>query len=220
MSRSRVAGPLRVRARRLAPVLLLIAVALAGCGGAQDTDNQLHGFVRSPPQRVGAVALPDVARHAPAPLALRARPGQLLLVYFGYTFCPDICPTTLADLHDALGRLTPAQRSRVAVAMVTVDPHRDTPKVLNGYLSHFFASWHALRTTSPATLRRAERAFGARSHIGPKDRHGDYSVSHTAEVYAVGPDGVVRVEWPFGTASADIAADLRTALAREAQPST
>lgn len=190
----------------------VVAAALAGCGG--DDTTTLNGFTRTPPARVAAVGLPDVAPGAGGrTMPFRADRGGLLLAYFGYTYCPDICPTTLADVRRALERLPAAERRRVAVAMTTVDPARDTRKVLNGYLSHFLPSWHALRTTDPAALRRAEEAFGVRHEIGPKDARGEYDVSHTAVLYAVDDQGVVRVEWPFGTESDAIASDLRTLLA-------
>ncbi len=193
----------------------VIAAALAGCGGDDDTTT-LNGFTRTPPARVAAVGLPDVAPGAGGrTMAFRAGRGGLLLAYFGYTYCPDICPTTLADVRRALERLPASERRRVAVAMTTVDPARDTRRVLNGYLSHFLPSWHALRTTDPAALRRAEEAFGVRHEIGPKDARGQYDVSHTAVLYAVDDRGVVRVEWPFGTESDAIASDLRALLAEQ-----
>jgi len=201
--------------------ILAIAAALAGCAGGDDDQNRsLNGFTRTPPARVASAGLPDVSPKADGErLAFRAQPGGLLLAYFGFTFCPDICPTTLADVRRALDRLPAADRRRVEVAMATVDPQRDTRKVLNGYLSHFFPNWHALRTTDPAALRRAEKAFGAAHEIGPKRAGGEYDVSHTASLYAVDDRGVVRVEWPFGTEADAIAADLR-ALLRDPQPAT
>lgn len=211
------------RARRLIAAActgLAIAATVAGCGGNDDAPT-LNGFTRTPPARVGAVGLPDVAPGAGGrTLRFRAERGGLLLAYFGYTYCPDICPTTLADVRRALDRLPAAQRRRIAVAMTTVDPGRDTGEVLNGYLSHFLPAWHALRTTDPAALRRAESAFGVRHEIGPKNADGEYDVSHTAVVYAVDDRGVVRVEWPFGTSSDAMATDLRTLLTRQPTPQT
>ncbi len=147
--------------------------------------------------------------------ALKPPSAKLLLVYFGYTSCPDVCPTTLADIRNATDKLTPAQRKRVEVGMVTVDPKRDTSKALPEYLGHFFPGGvvHAYRTTDPARLSRAEKAFGAMHEIGTLKKNGDYLVAHTAITYVVGSNGDVLVEWPFGTLSADIAFDLRRLLA-------
>lgn len=221
-------GTIRASRRRhavagaLAMLACAAATGVAGCGGDDRTPPRggsagtLNGVTRDPPLRVGSVALPDAAPgRGGSEMAMKAGSGGLLLVYFGYTMCPDICPTTMADLKGALRRLPAGERRRVAVAMVTVDPRRDTAAVLNGYLSHFFTRWHTLRTTDPAALRRAERAFRASHAIGRPDADGNYDVSHTAQVYAVDQDGTVRVEWPFGTASDLVAADLRAVLARE-----
>lgn len=191
----------------------LAAVALMGCGGSDATQQKLHGFVRTPPLRVGDVALPDVAPGGRTRSPMRAAPDGLLLVFFGYTFCPDVCPTTLADLRTALGQLPRDERRQIEVALVTVDPARDTPKALNRYLGHFFGSWRALRATDPAQLRRAERAFNATHRLGPKDQDGNYEVAHTAMTYVVDRAGLVRIEWSFGMSSADMAADLRSVLA-------
>ena len=212
----------RRRRRAAAGVLATFAVAaagVAGCGDGATADRTggtrtLNGVTRTPPLRVAAVSLPDRSPAGRgAAMTMTAKRGGLLLVYFGYTMCPDICPTTLADVREALSRLPAGQRRRVAFAMVTVDPRRDTAAVLNGYLSHFFRSWHALRTTDPAALRQAERAFRASHELGTPDQDGNYDVSHTAQVYAVDDRGTVRVEWPFGTGSGPIAADLRAVLA-------
>ena len=194
--------------------------ALAGCGGtttSSTTTNGLRGFTSDPVQRVGGVRLPDVSPKGDGtPMAFRAPAGGLLLAYFGYTSCPDVCPTTLADVRQALEKLPADQRRRVSVAMVTVDPRRDTAAQLNGYLRHFFPRWHALRTTDPVALRRAERPFGAAHRIGPTKNDGTYDVEHSAVLYAVDDRGVVRVNWAFGTPSADIASDLRLLLSGRA----
>lgn len=199
---------------RLAAALAAIAAvaALSGCG-EDDKQSTLNGFTREPPPQVGAARLPDVSpwgrgRQA----AFRAERGGLLLTYFGYTSCPDVCPTTLADTRRALERLPSGERGRVEVAMVTVDPRRDTSRALNGYLSHFFHRWRALRTGDARALAHAERAFGARHELGRANSRGDYEVSHTAALFAVDDSGVVRVEWPFGTEAEAIASDLRALL--------
>jgi protein SCO1 len=204
--------------------LALAAAGLTGCGDdstttSRDGTRTLNGVTREPPLRVGGVSLPDRSPQGRgAAMAMKAKRHGLLLVYFGYTMCPDICPTTLADVRGAVQRLPAAQRRRIEFAMVTVDPRRDTAAVLNGYLSHFFRSWHSLRTTDAVALRRAERAFRAHHVLGKPDRQGSYDVSHTAQVYAVDGSGTVRVEWPFGTGPAPMAADLRAALAGQRGP--
>lgn len=192
--------------------ILLLTALLTGCGGAAAPAKKLHGYVRAPSLEVGEVTLPDVAPGGERRSAMRAAPNGLLLVYFGYTSCPDVCPTTMADLRAALERLPADLRGRIQVGMVTVDPRRDTPRALNAYLGHFFASWRALRTTDPAELARAELAFQTTHRLGAKDAGGNYEVTHTSVVFAVDPAGRVRVEWPFGTKPEAIASDLRAVL--------
>lgn len=203
----------RVGAAALAAAACL---AFAGCGGDAD-GQQFNGATRSPASQVGDVELPayeDGARKA-TPAAMRADDG-LLLVYFGYTSCPDICPTSMADLGAAIEKLPQSERRRLEVGMVTVDPKRDTGAVLNGYLGHFFpgVTTFAYRTTDTAALARAEEAFGASHELGEPNAKGAYDVSHTAQIYAVDRTGAVVVEWPFGTKPDAIADDLRTLLDR------
>lgn len=202
----------RPRVRAAVSSILVLAALLIGCGGSAPPQPKLHGYVRVPSLEVGDVTLPDVAPGGRQRSAMRAAADGLLLVYFGYTSCPDVCPTTMADLRAALGRLPAALRDRVQVAMVTVDPRRDKPRALNDYLGHFFATWRALRTNDADELANAERAFQTTHRLGAKDADGNYEVTHTSVVFAVDPTGRVRVEWPFGTKPEAIASDLRAVL--------
>ena len=188
------------------------AAAAAGDGPS----GKLRGFVMSPAPEVGSFSLPD-ATQGGAPLALTAAPGGLMLVYFGYTACPDICPTTLSDLGVALRRLgKPAER--VDVAMVTVDPERDTADVLDGYVGHFITrGHHALRTDDPSELARVANAFGARYEVR-KEADGAVEVGHSALVYAVDDRGIVQVAWPFGMSSRAVTKDPRVLLRDQNAP--
>jgi len=206
------------RVRRAGPVLVgLLVAVLAACG----TEPTLNGIVRSEPLDVSGVTLADVTRAesrggglvtAEGRLSMRAAEGRLLVVYFGFLNCPDVCPTTLADLRSALGRLTEAERDRVDLAFVTVDPERDGPDELAAYLRHFAPRHHALRDDE-AELSAALDAFLASAEVRV-DSDGDVEVAHTAVLYAVDAAGLVVLEWPFGTSPAALADDLRVLLAR------
>jgi protein SCO1/2 len=208
--------------------LVGLLVAASACGaddasvtGTEETvesaDGALNGLVRPEPLQVGAITLPDVTVGTPeAPFAFKAAPGELLIAYFGYTSCPDVCPTTLADLKVAREELG-ADADKVDLAMVTVDPERDTAAVLSGYLGSFADRYHAIRTTDPAALQAAEDAFGSSSSVTIAD-DGKVEVAHSATTYVVDENGVVLVEWPFGLGSAEMAADLRALL--DAQEAT
>jgi protein SCO1/2 len=188
----------------------LAAVALSMLLAACDSEPaELAGYVREPFPAVGGVALPDESRGGEA-FPMQAEPGEILVVYFGYTSCPDICPASMADVRTALGDLGDLA-DRVAVAMVTVDPDRDTPEVLTGYVQSFVPGSHALRSEEDPPLRRAADLFGASYDVTLAD-DGTVEVGHTASLYAVDDAGLLRVTWPFGTPAADLASDLRILL--------
>lgn len=191
-------------------VAVSTALALAGCSSDDDQEG-LNGMTRQPKTEVGNVSLPNTNRESSNQAGrLRGSGDGLMLVYFGYTDCPDVCPTTLADIRLALEGLSKGEREKIQVGMVTVDPKRDSARVLNGYLGHFFpvSQVSSFRTTDPGRLSRVEKLFGASHRLGRPDRDGRYDVDHTALTYAVDSDGVVQVEWPFGTKPEDIRSDL------------
>lgn len=203
-----------------AALALTILVLAPACGSdeGQSTDttatadsNDLVGVTREDPIDVSAVTLPEERPgEDPVPFTMRAADGELLLVYFGYTSCPDVCPTTLSDVKGALAELGP-DADAVTLAMTTVDPQRDTAEVLDGYLDHFLDRYHVLRTTDPDELAAAEEVFGASSSVTTND-DGVIEVSHTGTLYAVDDQGTLLVEWPFGTPRDALVADLRILL--------
>jgi protein SCO1/2 len=194
--------------------LLALATFLVGCAGS----DTLNGVVRADALQVGHIALPDVTspdhlaggRIEDGRLIMQAREGRLLVVSFGFLNCPDVCPTTLADIRTALGRLDEDTRTRVDVVFVTVDPDRDGPEELAAYLRHFAPRHHALRTTGPE-LDPAMEAFLASASVEVA-ADGSVEVAHTAVLYAVDADGRVVVEWPFGTSATALAEDLALLL--------
>jgi protein SCO1/2 len=113
--------------------------------------------------------------------------GQWRLMYFGYTHCPDACPTTLSKLGAALDKLPPPDRARIRVLFVTVDPARDTPGVVGDY-AHAFGPEFTGLTGTPAELAPVEDEF----HVYAR-RHdlagGDYAMDHSSIIYVMGPDG-------------------------------
>lgn len=192
--------------------VVLAAVTVSACG--DDGGGSLAGAVRTPSLDVSAVTLPEVASGG-EPLAMHAPAGELYVVYFGYTSCPDVCPTTMNDIAVALGDLPNALAERATVAMATVDPERDTDEVLTGYLDHFFDRSLALRTTDPGELEAAARAFGVQWEIEDHAPGEAYEVAHTAVTYVVDDAGTVAVEWPFGFDSESMTSDLRILLEEE-----
>lgn len=210
-----IVNPRRDRMRTVGlTVIVLAAMAMAaacGDGSASPTlgdDDAVVGQQLPTESMIGSyvgdVALPD-ASTGRTPYPLVAEPGDVLLVYFGYTACPDVCPTTLSDLRAALRDLGD-DASRVDVAMVTIDPERDLDAGFSAYLSSFIPEGHALRANNDAELRTAADAFDATYsvvHTGD-----DVEVEHSAYVYAVNDAGEIVAVWSFGAEPADIAADL------------
>lgn len=196
---------------RLVCLLALVAGALAACSsGAPQT---LQGIERTPAIEVAGAALPDATTGEP--FELRGAPGGLLVVYFGYTSCPDICPTTMSDLQVAIGDLDAARAARVQVAMATVDPERDSRDLLRQYIAHFFSDGHALRTDDPTVQVSVQQTFGVAVEIAPHQPGEDYEVGHTAVAYVVDDTGRVAVEWPFGMKPDAMTADLKLLLATD-----
>ena len=138
--------------------------------------------------------------------------GRASLIFFGFTFCPDVCPTTLADLRAALDQLEPATRERVEIAMVTVDPERDTADVLPGYVRSFLPDAVALRTGSDSDLQAVADAFGVTYEVTKTDD--GVEVIHTGSVYAVAPNGDLLISWPFGVTPEDLTKDIQILLGR------
>ena len=180
--------------------------------------DELQGLVRDDPLEVGQIVLPAAATGEPLavaaadapPRAMVAEEGSLLVAYFGYLSCPDVCPTSMSDLEKALDVLGD-DAERVEVSFTTVDPTRDTPELMADYLSYFFGRWTALRTEDPAQLQAAEDAFLATSSVRTAE-DGTVEVEHSAQMYVVDEQGEVVVEWPFGTSSDVMASDLRLLL--------
>lgn len=201
-------------------VLAFAAVASGAigvaCGGEQD-ERTLTGIVRDDPLRSDGITVTDVTDSGAYPaeadtFELVARPESLLVVYFGFTNCPDICPTSLAELRAALQRIGD-DAERVDLAMITVDPQRDTAEVLNGYVGSFVDRYHVLRPSSPEELETVENAFLASSSV-TKAADGRVEVSHTATTYVVDENGVVQVELPFGHGVDNLVNDLQVLLDR------
>ena len=110
-----------------------------------------------------------------------------MLIYFGYTHCPDACPATLNDMSLALDKLTPAERARVAALFITVDPARDTPAMIGDYAAAFSKDFVGL-TGDQAAITAAEDEYHVYAEKHPL-KHGDYSMDHSSIMYVMGPDG-------------------------------
>ena len=113
--------------------------------------------------------------------------GQWDLLFFGYTYCPDVCPTTLAELRQLMQELPQAVRDNLKVTLVSVDPKRDTPERLREYIDYFNTDF-AGATGEPAELEKLARALSV-AYIEPDTTQPDYLVDHSGQVILVNPEG-------------------------------
>ncbi len=135
--------------------------------------------------------------------------GRFMLVYFGYSFCPDVCPTTLAMMGNALDRLGP-KRARVVPVFVTVDPQRDTPAVLKDYMKSFGKDFVGL-TGDAVHIRQAARAYHVYVARHPLSG-GQYAMDHSGVIYLMGPDGRFVIYYEDAIGPDGLADDLRKRL--------
>ncbi len=182
---------------------------LTGCGGSSEA--VFAGSRRDPAPAVDEVGLPAVdPAGASEPFSFIADDGDLLLVYFGYTSCPDVCPTTLADVAAARTKLGD-DGERIELAMATIDPERDTPDVLSAYVGGFVPGSVALRTENDADLQAAADQFGVFYEVSTDD-DGVIEVLHTGTLFGVDDSGTLVASWPFGTTTSDLTSDLEILL--------
>jgi protein SCO1/2 len=135
--------------------------------------------------------------------------GRFMLLYFGYSFCPDVCPTTLQNMADALAKLGP-KAERVVPLFITIDPERDTPAVLKKYVGAFGPRFVGL-TGSLADIAKVAQIY--RVYIAKRPMPGGgYAMDHSGEIYLLGPDGKLVTFYDANAGAAPIVADLKTRL--------
>jgi protein SCO1/2 len=139
--------------------------------------------------------------------------GKIVVLTFGFTRCPDVCPTSLAALARTLEALG-EDRKRVQVALVTVDPERDTPALLAKYVTAFDPSFLGLVGDAAATrqVARAFRVFYQKVPTRPDGKSGDYTLDHSTGYYVVDREGRTRLMFRYGQPVADMAYDIRLLL--------
>ena len=182
----------------------LLVLGLAACDGAspkfRSTDITGVDYGRS-------LELTD---HTGKARRLEDFRGKAVVVFFGFTRCPDVCPTTLADAAQAMRQLGP-DADRVQVLFVSVDPERDTQEALAMYVPAFDARFLGLRGDLEAT-RRATKEFKVYFEKRPGKTPDDYSVDHSAQSYVLDPQGRLRLFVRHDRLAEDLAPDLQVLL--------
>ena len=149
--------------------------------------------------------------HNGQPRTLKDFAGKIVVVFFGYTQCPDVCPTTMAELVEirkALG----ADGARVQALFVTVDPERDTPEVLKAYMTNFDPSFLALRPSTPEQLAALAKDFKVYYKKVEGRTPTSYTMDHSAGSYVFDTKGKLRLFTRYGSGAAALAGDLRQLL--------
>jgi len=153
----------------------------------------------------------NLTDHQGQPRRLSDFKGKAVVLFFGFTQCPDVCPTTLTSMRDVLGKLGP-DAGRVQVLFVTLDPTRDTMPLLAQYVPMFHPSFIGLRgdDASTAALAKDFKVFYAKQ---PGSTPGSYSIDHSTGSYAFDPQGRLRLLLRHGETPDNVAADLKLLLA-------
>lgn len=167
---------------------------------------QMNGSAIDPPAETGDFSL----QAGTGPVSLSQFRGKYVILYFGYTSCPDVCPTTLATLREARSRLGEAA-SDFQVIFVSVDPGRDTPEYASLYTSRFDPSFLGL-TGSEDEIAVVARQFGIFYKANPPDDGGFYTVDHTATTLVLDRQGSLILTWPYGMLADQIEEDMRVLL--------
>ncbi len=154
----------------------------------------------------------DFTLQGPAgPVDTRALRGKVLLVYFGYANCPDVCPASLAVMNQMLREMDERERARIVPLMISVDPERDTPQTLREYTAYFHPDLLGV-TGTPGEIASVAKAFGAGYARQPTRPDGGYAIDHSANTYVVGPDGQLAATLPLGAPHAELLAAVRKLL--------
>jgi len=181
--------------------IITFSLALAACDGApkfRSTDITGAEYGRS-------LELPDTSGRV---RRLEDFRGKAVVLFFGFTHCPDVCPTTLADLATAMKTLGP-DAERVQVLFITVDPERDTPGELAKYVGAFDPRFLALRGDLPATQRVAK---DFKIYFEKRKQGDSYTVDHSAQSYVIDPQGRLRLLVRHDRIAQDLAPDLQAIL--------
>ncbi|MES9940187.1 MAG: SCO family protein [Candidatus Thiodiazotropha sp. 6PLUC2] len=137
--------------------------------------------------------------------------GQVVLLYFGYTWCPDICPTNLALISTILDEMSEAERAKVQPIFVSVDPARDSVDRLKEYVEYFHPKLLGVTASEPVIREVAER-YGAAYKLHQEEGEANYVVDHSADTYLVGTDGELINTIPHGATAEELLAAVRPLL--------
>ena len=190
-------------------LLVVVIVAILGCSPRgslkRDRASDLHGRILPAPLTKPDFVLSDM-NGEPFDF-LEETDGFVTLLFFGYTYCPDVCPIHMSSIASVLQQMTPVEAAKFRVVFVTTDPERDTPARLQQWLGAFDRNFIGL--TGPlAQVNEIQTSIGLGASFREDLPNGEYGMAHAAQVLAYTTDNLAHVAYPFGTRQADWAHDL------------
>lgn len=190
---------------RLAVLLIGLVLLLNGC-----SQYRFHGIPYEPPR-----AAPSIAglNHDGSQFDLSALKGKAVLLFFGYTSCPDVCPTTLAELRVLYANLG-ARAADTAVVFVSVDPERDTVSRLKEYVPLFDPNFYGIHVEEHEldAIKQAYGVIAEKVYYKPEDTAAGYSVDHTARLYLISPSSQLVTSYPYGADVVHVQKDVEFLL--------
>ena len=196
-----------MRAARRALLALVLAAPVAGCEKLFSSKSTFNGIDVTGSNMGGELQLAD---HDGRQRSLAEFRGKAVVVVFGFTHCPDVCPTALSDLASAVKALGP-DGQRVQVLFVTVDPKRDRPELMRQFVPAFHPSFLGL-TGEEGALAKVRKDFNVYAAIREGSSPDNYSVDHSGQMFGFDPQGRIRLVWAPGTVPKLLAEDLRVLL--------
>jgi protein SCO1 len=191
----------------LVVLALVLGVALMAC--SKSSADTFAGAILPKPYHAPSTALKDTSGH---PFSLAdSTDKRLTLVFFGYTHCPDECPTTMATLASAVVQLDDDDRQNVQVVFVTTDPARDTGPVIRDWLDHFSSSFVGVTGPLP-TIKKVAIDVGVPIAKGKRLASGGYDVTHGTQVMGLDGKNQIPVVWTLGTSAREFAHDIHQLL--------
>ena len=185
--------------------MVWLAVALAACSAEKPA---FKGIDITGATYARELNLPDSSSK---PRSLADFKGKVMVVFFGFAQCPDVCPTTLAEIAETKRKLG-ADGSKVQGVFVTLDPERDTPEVLAAYIANFGPDFVGLRGT-PEQTTAAAKEFKVYFAKVPGKTEGSYTIDHTAGAFVFDPQGKVRLFLRYGAGVEAMQGDVKALLA-------
>ena len=187
-------------------IILIVAAAI----GWWNLPPELHGIELQSPRVADDFTLTTSKGEV---MSLSDFRGKYVVLFFGYTYCPDVCPTTLNDLQQMVKELGESRADDIQVIMISVDPERDTPEQLSTYLKYFDPDFIGM-TGTVEEVQPVASQFGIFFEKQSGSANTNYLVDHTAAVTLLDPEGHVRMIFSYGVKGADMASDIAYLMRR------